>query len=488
MKKVLLVLSLMTVLWSCKKSDDQTGSLKSNLESSKNKATVKWAGDGKWDLLGFGYDITGDVLNGESASDAPIIDMARFERDYLQRLGSSNTGSGTQDFYVGVSALDYLKDVVKRRSMGITASHEEDKKFYFSGSISRNTSDQNTTTYSSRYSYASFESFRAVKRLWFTQDAPVSLLADYLTPEFINNVATQDAESLVRRYGTHVLLDITIGGKLRLDYSSAIVKQGDYTKDERTTKIGLLGGVKKILGLNFDETVTNEEITKVNTESRSRQYTLKYFGGTNSGRTISFDSEGNTSESLNIASWEQSVIPTNAALVHVHNAVPIYEFIADPIKKSQIKAAVEQYIIDNQITLSPEPIYSYYDGSSRDHYFTYINTPTLPNTKFNREGIQFYAYASQAPGSVPVYVYYDVRNGDHYFTTINSASIAGGAFVNQGVVFYAYTSPVTGTVPVYMYYSRLYSDHYITTVNQPTIVNGRFVNEGIIFYAHPNAF
>lgn len=493
MKKVLLVLALMTVLWSCKKNDDQKEPLKQDVGTSKNKAQVRWAADGKWDLLGFGYDVTGDVLNAESASDAPIIDMVSFERDYLQRIGYSNTGSGSQDFYAGVSASDYLKDVIKKRSWGVKTSMDQDdaakKKFYFSASISRNREDQHTTTYSSRYSYATFESFRAVKRIWFTQDVPPSLLMNYLTPEFVYNVATLDAMSLVRRYGTHVLLDITIGGKLRLDYSSVIAKESDYTKNQRTTTVGLAGGVKKILGISFDASVTNEEITKVNTESKSKQYTLKFFGGTNSGRTISFDSEGNTSESLNIASWEQSVTPTNSALVHVDNAIPIYEFIADPVKKSQVQAAVEQYLIDNQAKeLGEVPIYEFYHDYNGDHVLSSNRQVVVPQYGgWAYHGVPFYAFPVQANGTVPIYEYYHDWEGDHYYTTnSNAVPLSQAGWHAHGIIYYAFSGPGLGRVPLYEYYHDGNSDHYYSI--NPNAVNvspGNWVKHGIAFYVYP---
>jgi len=496
MKKVLLVLLSMTVFWSCKKNDiqnDQKESLEQNSPSSKNKAKVKWAADGKWDLLGFGYDVTGDVLNANSCSDAPIIDMARFERDYGQRLGYSNTGSGTQDFYIGVSALDYLKDVIKKRSWGIKASWDASqsttdpsKPYYFSGSVSRNKSDQNTTTFSSRFSYASFESFRIVKRLWFTQDASPSVLVNYLTPEFINNSATLDAESLVRRYGTHVLLDITIGGKLRLDYSSEIVKEGDYTRKERATKAGLTAGVRKILGMEVDVNVSSDEITKVNTESRSKQYTLSYFGGTNSGRTLSFDIDGNTSESLNISSWEQSVTPTNSTLVHVDNAIPIYEFIIDPIKKSQVKAAVEQYIIDNQVKLSADPIYQFYSSATGGNHFTSrdINA-TQGYSGWRYDGPDFKAFIAPAPGTIPVHQFYNGRNFDHFISTNRNVTYGLPNWDYYGIEFYAYPNQVPGTIPIYEYYNSRGSDHFVTSNPNITQFSG-WTSYGVVFYAFPN--
>lgn len=217
-------------------------------------------------------------------------------------------------------------------------------------------------------------------------------------------------------------------------------------------------------------------------ESRERSFGLQFYGGTNSGRSVSFDSNGYSSESVNISGWEQSVNTKNCALVAIDNAVPIYEFIENPIKKQQVKEAVERYIIARQIKeLGEVPVYAYYSSTGGDHYFGLGNQPTIGNGYFINEGIVFYAFSKPTEGAVPVYVYYSSRNADHYYGLGNSPTIGSGAFVNEGIAFYAYPKNTPNTRPVYMFYSSRDSDHYLGTGNVPTIGNGAFVNEGPVF-------
>lgn len=474
-------------LGSCRKSETVIPQ-SDELLKSKGKHSVSSGADGKWDLLGYGYDVTVDVSDPNSTSDALVIDMKRFEADYLTRIDVNNTGSGTHDYYVGATALDYLKDVTKKRSWGIGATLGSKEAKFFSGSLNRNKSDQTISKFSSRYSYASFEAFRVVRRLRFTGDVPVSLLVNYLTPEFTNNVASLDAKSLVERYGTHVLLDISIGGKLRMDYSAVITKESEYEKKVRGTKVGLLGSVVKVVGINFDSDVSKEEITQTTRESNSKQYTLQFYGGTNSGRTISLDAEGNSSESINIGSWEQSVNTSNSALVHVNNAVPIYEFIVDPTKRNQVMAAVDRYIEDHQITeLGELPVYDYWSQKASHHMYTMDRSIPWENDGYVFNGLAFYAFNTQQPGTDAVHDFW--RGYDtHHLLSIDRYGypFEKEKYVYNGIVTYAYKTQVPGTQPVHNYW-RQKDSHHLYTIDRndyPYEQNG-YVYNGISFYAYP---
>ena len=110
-KMACLILAFAAIVSGCKKNDtinSDSGIL------SKSKGQLS-AGDGKWDLLGYGVDVTGDLLDASSISDVAIFDMPRFELDYRNRLDSYGTTENSQEFYGGASALDYVKDVSKKK-------------------------------------------------------------------------------------------------------------------------------------------------------------------------------------------------------------------------------------------------------------------------------------------------------------------------------------------------------------------------------------
>lgn len=363
MKKPLLFLVIVTMLWSCKRQNDLQPT---NNATSKNngKLQTRSLGDGKWDALGYGLDVTRDLLDINSVSDAPIFDMNRFAVDYPSRINVITTTEGSENYFSGATAYDYLKDITTKQSFDangtntpkIEGAKSDGSQNLWTGSLSKNNSDQNKTTYSNRYSYATFEEVQRVKKIQFTGDVSTSLLMNYLTPEFTNNVATMSADALVARYGTHIMLDISIGGRLRFNYSGSIVTESNYTQKASAVKAGMGFGLLKIIGVNINADKSTEEVNQITTETRDKQYSAKFYGGTNSGRSVSIDKDGNTSETINIASWQQSVNVNNAALIDVGKALFLYDFITDPTKKAAVKAAVEKHIKDSQITMINDPV------------------------------------------------------------------------------------------------------------------------------------
>ncbi|MDR6785981.1 hypothetical protein ABIE26_004549 [Pedobacter africanus] len=485
-----LILAFIGGLTGCKKNETLTaGSGISTQDGSKLSG-----GDGMWDLLGYGLDVTDDMQGQNSTSDAPIIDILRFKTDFPNsRTEITSTSYGYHKSYSGATAIDYMRDYSKQKSFEVKAngtiegekvegSSKTPMQYNFSGSFNQNSTDQNILTVLTKYSYASYEVTRVIKRLRFNQDATVELLNQYLTPEFINYVNTMSAENIVARYGTHVMLDISIGGILRFNYSGAVVKETEFSKKVSGIKTGFSFGLLKLINVNLSQDKTTTEIAQTSNEIQERDYEGRYFGGTNSGISISIDKDGNTAQNVNISSFESGITPTNAALVDVGRAIFIYHFIADPVKKEQVRIAVEKHITDSQRKeLGEVPIYVYNSNRYGDHYYTTDNVPSIGDGSYYNEGLAFYAFPSPTLGAVPIYVYNG--NGDHYYTPDNQPTIGGGYFRNEGIAFYAYPTQVTGSIPIYVYNSQRHADHYYTPENRLWIGDGSYRNEGIAFYA-----
>jgi len=477
-----MVCALTSILSSCKK--DRFAEEK-GLNNNHNSLAV--AGDGKWDLLGYGYDITGDYLALESASKAPILDMVRFEKDYRNRINNPTTGTGDHQSYYGATAHEYVKDVNNKRKFattvtGATKTPSPEGKFPFTGSLTINNTNHNIYNFSSNYSYARYEAIKTLKKLQFTDDVGLDLLMNYLTPEFLNNIANYNAEALVGMYGTHVLLDITLGGRMTFDFKGSAIKE--VTTETKTRSVeGSLGFFVKKFGINFSTTLSTEEMTRYFNESRERQFGLKFRGGSTSGRSVSFDSNGNTSENINIGAWEQSVNEFNCALVDIEKAVPIYEFIADPIKKGQMKAAIEKYIMDRQISLLPTEVYEFYNPIKSKHAYSLNSQLNIDHPTYGLNGQPFKAYPVPYAGAVPVYQFLNRSNEDHVLTTNRNANWSG--FTYDGIIFYAFTTRVSGSVPIYEFYNPSGNHFYSTNINAAVSYPGWRMN-GIQFYAYPN--
>lgn len=408
-KMACLVLALAAILSSCKKNEN----LKSNSEvSSKGSKLV--LGDEKWDRLGYGLDVTEDMMSMSSLSDVPILDMERFENDFRNvitaKIEVNPSTEGYDRSFSGATAYDYVRDVSKKFSFGgdfnVKIATTDSSKRNFTGLFKKNTEDQNITGYSSKYSYGTTEAVQRVKRIRFTGDVPMDLLMQYVTPQFVTNVANQTAEQLVARYGTHVMLDISLGGIIRFSYSGVLTNNSNTQTKIKSLNAGL-GVVTKLVGINLSLNTSSQEIVKINSEARNRNYQGNYYGGTNGGSSISIDQYGTVAgQNVNLAGFQSSITAKNAVLIDVGRAVFLYDFIADPIKKAQVKAEVERYINSRQITVVEEPPVWVQDPFRSS--FAYTEIPWFP-----LGGGEPVWYPSEQPMLTPGQ---EISNGQYLFT------------------------------------------------------------------------
>ena len=501
MKKLLCFLVIATIC-SCKTQNDVKPV--QNKVSIGRSRTLSHA-DGLYDVLGYGIDITRDELDPNSTSLSPIIDVNKFAADYASQLPSylnpDNTSVGYNNFYSGSTALDYSTDLtikkgltagigssekVEGASNGTSSGTTNTSSSLFTLSFSKNSSDQTTNAYSSRYSYANADITQRVRRWSFTGNVTVPMLMNYLTPAFLNDVNTLSADALVARYGTHVLLDITIGGVLKFNYSTITSNETSTANQNSDLKIGLGANINKLIGVNIGYTASSTQVTSIHNSSQNTQTTMTYYGGSNSGQTVSIDVNGNSSQTINFGSWTSSVTPTNAALIGVDRALYIYDFIADPVKKAAVMTSVQNHINAAQLALATDPIYMfYYAAAGGDHFTTGDPNATVGYPGWQSGGIDFRAFLGQAPGTVPVYVFYNNPASDHFTTADPNATNGYANWQSDGIVFYAYKTQVPGTVPIYLYYNTQGADHY--TTSNPNIASQYpgWSNYGVIFYAFP---
>ncbi|MDM1293487.1 hypothetical protein HX021_04160 [Sphingobacterium sp. N143] len=491
MKRINLIYTLIAstlLLTNCKKNEISQEKL---LNNNSKKTAV--AADGKWDLLGYGYDVTGEYLHLKSASTLPVIDMTKIENEKPNKIYAPTTTEGSENYFYGANASKFIEDINIKKTFNVSATigtkePEKEGQLYFTPSLGTEKENQNIKEVYSRQSYGRYESVVRVKKIQFTDDITVDFLKNYLTANFKSDIISKSPEELIFLYKTHVLLDISLGGRLLFNYTANI--SNETTTEKKRSKVeGGLGFFVKKFGINFKTSKTTDEMRQNFNESRERQMYLKFYGGTGSGRSISYDSDGYSSETINISTWQQSINKDNCALVDIQRMVPLYEFIDNPTKKAQVKAAILKHIKDNQITeLGEVPIYQYYSSKYSNHYFSKDNYSVIPGVdgNFKNEGVAFYAFSKQKTGLTPIYQYYSSKYSNHYFSKDNYSVIPGvdGNYKNEGIAFYAYPTLNSIAIPIFQYYSSKYSDHYFSSTNVPVINSGdgSFKNEKIAFY------
>ena len=174
---------------------------------SANAGVAHAAGDGVYDLLGYGYNATGQYANSISST-FPIVDVARLKADHPTYVDQSGAETGTILFETAQNAEEFVLKLTSKVSIG--GSYNE----LFKGSIDENFSS--TDKFSSKYVYAMYSQKVIKRRVRMVPD--YAMLRSYLHQDFVNNLQTKSPYELVNIYGTHVLSDIKLGGEVSLIY------------------------------------------------------------------------------------------------------------------------------------------------------------------------------------------------------------------------------------------------------------------------------
>lgn len=470
MKKKLFVLPMTFMLLfiaSCTDEANQEQIINAQTQSTNSKLTQR-PGDGAYDVLGYGYDVTKEFANSNSAG-FQVIDIVKFKAEQASRLNEEFAYSSEYKEVYGENALSYSK-VLSQKTENTSSQVVYGKTL--SSAFTQNTTD--TNKFEGKYIYGSYSLEIKYKRLRF--NSTIDLLKNYLTAEFLADLNSKTPQQIVQDYGTHILTDIYTGAKLNVLYQSE-TKNLDRALAARA-------GVKSSVENVFSMDVNND----INTSYASQNYNRKIFYNTRGGNPSksligTINLEKTPVQTLNISEWQNSVDVSNSVLMDIapNGLIYIYDLINDPVKKSQIKQYVDQYIINNTVKIQdiPVDIYCFYSGKDQDHYYNQDNT--IP-TNYISEGVFFKAFNYPAVNTVPIYMYYSGKDSDHYYS--RSSQIPKN-YVSEGIAFYAYpnaTLSLNGAVPVYMYYSGKDSDHYYTKSNQ---IPKNYILEGIEFYALP---
>ncbi|ASW75715.1 hypothetical protein IQ37_01445 [Chryseobacterium piperi] len=353
-KQILFCLSviLMLFLASCSTEELTNEATPESLNRLNRTATARSAGDGEYDVLGHGFNAAGEYANANSAG-FQIIDIARFKVEQAARLVTDNTFAQEYVEEYGENAESYSKMVSTK--VGVTAGIPLFKKTL---SVAFNTSITNTNKFDAKYIYGSYN--LTIKQRRFRINATAAALSNYLTPEFTQDLQNKTPQQIVNDYGTHVLVDIYTGAKMDILFQSETTNRNK----EHAARVGVKAGMKSI----FDVDVTNDVNTSSSNQNFSKKLSYKTRGGDPSKGLMNELNLDQNNPKINIANWQNSSTPNNSVLVDFgpNGLILIYDLVKDAAKKAQLKAYVDQYLIDNRVTIE------------------YKNTPNLVNGNFVR--------------------------------------------------------------------------------------------------------
>ncbi|NML41983.1 hypothetical protein HHL17_32660 [Chitinophaga sp. G-6-1-13] len=410
------------------------------------------AGDGKNDLLGYGYDVTGEYAN-SSASTFAVFDADALRRDYPTRVEWDLSSRQEGTLTAGEDAESYLK----KKSLKVNASVGVG---LFKGSISASYS--NSDAFSSKYVYSSFDLVVQQKRVKINAD--IDLLKKYLHSTFIYDVNNGTPQTIIKKYGTHVLTDIILGAKLEILYRS----QTDKSNRAQAAEAGVDISVGKVFSINTGVNAGYSDSSVKSNFKQSLHY--KTYGGEPSKSLMGDIPIGADVPKVNIKDWQASSSVDNAELVDFgrDGLIPLYEFIDDPLKKEAVKTYTNQYLKDNAVVLLDEVyariVYDNFrwpgdDQKQADVYIKLYDRDKRTLKATTKEITITYAMSMTTQPTPPSYIDYEGWEKFQYFKGTVKIP-AGQNTVRILKDIYVHTKGGFNTPPFWIYYISLPSDGF----------------------------
>ncbi|WP_426327160.1 MAC/perforin domain-containing protein [Pedobacter sp. R-06] len=477
--KIICLLCVVTAAFSsCKKNE-----LAKEKGLANNHHNFAFTGHPIYHVLGYGYDVTGRLANAESST-IPVLNIEKFVTENPGLFRTNDDVNEYFEYSYGDNVESYSRRMTEKYHLVLDLPLLKVPKL-FRGEL--NASFAKKDSVSAKYIYATIRKMikqRSMK-IFFTRE---NLINNYLSEQFKTDLASLSAVDLVKRYGTHVLTNIELGARLDMNYES----QTNTSKRESAATAGASISVGKYFNVTADWTT--------NSVDASSNYNQKLYynsvGGDGTKGLIGELALDNSTIKVNIANWQSSCTKDNAALINIgtdgDGLIPLEDLVSDPVKKQQVKAAVEQYIIDRQMVLVPEkyipsPLGVYYSqGLNVWRYeFNIDNIPYLRDGSWQYKQTYFSAFKVQATGTVPVYEYWAPTTNDCLWD--RSGNISSDPYWHfGGVKFYAYATQQPGTVPIYRYYHhRSGRSHFLGADPGRPYPQNEWTNEGVVFYAYP---
>lgn len=336
MKKVLFALSIFLIATSCKKSSDNP--IEEPVPESIAKMTLlppklsydptAVQGDINYNLLGYGYDVSGKIDDASSAR-VPVIDMVSFAKEKHVEGGLAATYS--MNSWDGINA----EALALQLSWGLKAT--EGRKLY-GQSIKSFFPDE--LPFAEKYIYGYYSDIIEYKQLKFFTD---NSTLKYLSTSFKSDLQTMTAETLVKKYGTHVLTNISLGARLNIAY------QGETVATDRTPVQN--AGYDVALNQFFGK--FSGRINKIDSnylrQIKAPKVAFEVLGGDPTKVKITETANG---QRVDIKDWSEALSAKSSVFVRAIALVPLTELIDDPARKAEVEKYIESYLTANEVKLS----------------------------------------------------------------------------------------------------------------------------------------
>lgn len=331
MKKLFLFMSwVMLILSGCADEDI----IERNSPSFPQSVNTRSAGDGVYDILGYGYDITGPYL--DTKSSRAIV----FDTNKLLEKGLITPYKLEESRFRYSSGKDVI-DFTTNMSSSLQMSTPGILKVI--GGASLNIAFGGNSHYNSDYSFA-YCTQQYIDSRYRISEADINVLKTCLTKQFIERLSTYTPEQIVEEYGTHVLKDIYLGAKFEVYY---MAKSTSSSKKE-SINAGL--GASLFSLFKMDGKFQYDESLAITNKEQSLYYFTR---GGDPAVGVQGSLNPENSPSIDIGKWMASVKSSTPKFIDVDNNsqsfIPIYELVTDPTKKQTLKAYIDNYIKSKEV-------------------------------------------------------------------------------------------------------------------------------------------
>ena len=326
--------------------------------------STRSAGDGKMDLLGYGYNCLYSIGDSYKGGLNAVIDIERYvsgdARDPL--TGEKITGMPKGKIEESLSHGDFSQNEVYGSSLDdfyrkISSSYTLNTGSWIKwGSLEFKLDFDNTITQKDKYSFYKVDLCINTKRLFFNT-FNVKRLKYFLSDDFLFALKYYTAKEIVDDYGTHVLTDVYVGGKLSI-LASAL--ETDKTKDDLiklTTDFASRVITSNTVDLKVSQNLVNTSLSVI--QSGGNKYIQNKIIRSENGMI--------STNVINWDEWANSVDVEHSTLIRsgLDHLIPIWELIDDPKLKEEVLSEIEA-----RNSQQEKPLFSYTSYPS----FTLTNT------------------------------------------------------------------------------------------------------------------
>jgi hypothetical protein len=287
--------------------------------------------------LGYGYNVLDRRLynSNDISSNSPILDASKLAQGgliYRRRISSNEVRQ-----IAGSSTREYQQD------LGVTAGAKGSAGLFKASLDSSFNCGKKVST--SESFVKTLITIGLVKEYVDFSDISTDDLSKYVTPTFRRDIDNPQIspEKLFATYGTHVLLNMKLGGRMELSYkvkNTRRLSQQDL-KASATAAYGAVSG-----SVSVSQSKEAKELTE------SSEFVASLYGG-----DVTVDIASLPKAQAAYSSWSKSLMGSNPVLEFVDTGdaeglanprcmLPIWSLASDPQRRREIEALYNQRLAD----------------------------------------------------------------------------------------------------------------------------------------------